>query len=321
MFFAHLHLEGSAFMFQPEQLIAETFADRNIVVVQRLSSQQNLKAIALMKQHNLKVIYDLDDDIWSVPTYNPIFSKMKNWILGFEVCARMADLITVSTEHLRLMVKKGLGKNCPPVEVVENAVDHDWFRPIPSQYRKKRDGKIVVGWAGTNTHTGDIDRVLTLMPQILSENPNVDFEIVGHEIPPALQAFGERVRERYFVPIAEFASNWAGWQWDVSLAPVAENAFNLSKSNIKMLEAAAVSIPCVASDFGEYRKFATHSRLLKKSVLCDSSKDWKNRITALVRDEPFRKMVGAEMLSVSQKHYDIIDRTKKWDALFRQVLS
>lgn len=320
MFFAHLHLEGSIFMFQPKVLEVKHLEGRNIAVVQRLSSQVNLRAIQLFKQMKMKIIYDLDDDIWSVPSYNPAFKLMKAWIPGFEICAGLADLVTVSTEHLRLMVKKALGKNCPRVEVLENAVDFDWFHPVDGKYRKKRNGRIVIGWAGTNTHEGDIERVMALMPSILRENPEVDFEIIGHSPSKEFEEFGGRVRERYFVPVAEFAANWAGWQWDISLAPVAENEFNMSKSNIKMIEAAAIRIPCVASNFGEYSKFASHSKLLKEAIMASTQAEWKRKITRLVRDAEYRQNIGSEMYRVGLQKYDIRHRVEKWNEMFQMVL-
>lgn len=320
MFFAHLRTADSIFLFQPAAMAVDILKDRNLVVVQRLSSQQNYEAMKLFKKMNLKIIYDLDDDLWSVPTFNPAFKLMKAWLPGFEICAKMADLITVSTEHLKLMVRKALGKNCPRVEVIENAVDFDWVRPVRKEYRKQRDGKVILGWAGTDTHSGDVDRVFSLLPQLLTEYPELEFELVGEKMPKELEAFGERVRQRYFVPIAEFASNWASWQWDISLAPVAENEFNKSKSCIKQIEAAALKIPCVASRYGEYQKFADNSKMLKTAVMADGPKDWKTKIGRLIKDEEYRLDVGEEMYRVGLVKYDIVSRVKQWNVLFSELL-
>lgn len=320
MFFAHLRMKDSVFLFQPAMMAVDILKDRNLVVVQRLSSQQNYEAMRLFKRMNLKIVYDLDDDLWSVPTFNPAFKVMKSWLPGFEICAKMADMITVSTEHLKLMVRRALGKKCPPVEVVENAVDFDWFKPVSAPYRKNRDGKVVMGWAGTDTHSGDVDRVFSLLPQLLTEYQELEFEVVGQKMPAELEAFGERVRQRYFVPIAEFAASWASWQWDISLAPVAENSFNLSKSNIKMLEAASLKIPCVASRYGEYQKFASNSKLLKVSVMAEGPGEWKAKLAKLITLPDYRRAVGEEMHRVGVSKYDVVNRISQWEALFSGLL-
>jgi glycosyltransferase involved in cell wall biosynthesis len=321
MFFAHLRTENSIFVFQVHSLEVDLLKDQNIVIVQRLSSQQNYEAIQLFKKMNLKIIYDLDDDLWSVPIFNPAYKIMKQWLPGFEICAKMADVITVSTEHLRVMVRNALGKHCPRVEVIENAVDFDWFRPVSEKYRKKRDGKVVLGWAGTDTHSGDVEKVFSLIPQLLRDYPELEFEVVGEKLPKELEEFGDRARQRYFVPIAEFAANWASWQWDIALAPVASNTFNLSKSNIKMIEAAAMKIPCVASCYGEYKKFANNSRILRVAAQAESLREWQFRIQDLVDNAEYRKLVGEEMYRVGLEKYNIVDRVGKWNELFSDVLS
>jgi glycosyltransferase involved in cell wall biosynthesis len=320
MFFAHLRTENSIFVFQVEALQVQLLEDRNIVIVQRLSSQQNYEAMKMFKQMNMKVIYDLDDDLWSVPAFNPAYKVMKKWIPGFEICAKMADVITVSTQHLKVMVRQALGKNCPRVEVIENAVDFDWFKPVQEKYRKKKEGRVVLGWAGTDTHSGDVESLFALMPELLMEYPELEFEVVGQKMPQELEQFGNRARQRYFVPIAEFAANWASWQWDISLAPVAPNSFNLSKSNIKMLEAAAMKIPCVASRYGEYKKFAGHSASLKTTVQAESMREWRNAIGALVKAPTYRKLVGEEMYRVGVEKYNIVDRVSEWNKLFSELL-
>lgn len=320
MFFAHLKLAGSVWMFQPQRLAVDILKDRNIVIVQRLSTQQNYEAMKIFKNMRLKIVYDLDDDLWAVPTYNPAYAIIKKWLPGFEICAQMADVITVSTEHLRVMVRQALGKKCPPVEVVENAVDFGWFRPLEEKYRKKREGKVVLGWAGTDTHSEDVKPVFALIPELLRECPELEFEVAGQKLSDELLSFGDRVRQKSFVPIAEFAAYWSSWQWDVSLAPVARNSFNLSKSNIKMLEAATLKIPCVASRFGEYKKFAYGSRILQEGIMAETLKEWRNKLYALVKSKELRKVVGEEMYQQGKKRYDIQLRVATWNAIFESLL-
>jgi glycosyltransferase involved in cell wall biosynthesis len=319
MFLTHLHYEESVFIFNPNGLPAELFKDCHVAMVQRLSSQENYKAIQLFKQLKMKIIYDLDDDLWSVPIYNPAYKLMKTWLPGFEICANLSDAITVSTAHLKVMVARTLGKKAPPIYVVENAIDTRLYRPLAQSLRKNKKGKVIVGWAGTNTHSGDVKKVFAIIPQLLDELPEMEFELVGEKMPEDWQRFGNRVRQRDFVPVSEFPVSWASWQWDLSLAPLESNAFNLSKSNLKALEAAAVKIPCVMSDIGEYGKFCSESPLLRKNVLADKPNSWKQKITSLVKDAELRRQVGEEMYRVAVEKYEIKGRMKQWTEIFREV--
>lgn len=321
MFLTHLHYDESVFIFNPYGLPEEAFKDCQIALVQRLSSQENYKAIQLFKKLGLKLVYDLDDDLWSVPTYNPAYKLIKSWLPGFEICASMADAITVSTSHLKVMVSRVLGKKRPPIYVVENSIDMGLYRPLPEFLKKNKNGKVVVGWAGTNTHSGDVKKVFSIIPQLLDDMPEMEFELVGEKMPEEWERFENRVRQRDFVPVAEFPANWASWQWDISLAPLESNSFNLSKSNLKALEAAAIKIPCVMSDLGEYTSFCASSSLLRRAVLADRLQEWRVKLIKLVKDSEYRKLVGQEMYDVASERYEIKGKLAEWTRVFNEVLA
>lgn len=295
----------------------DRFAHCHVAVVQRQYSQVNFEAIQLLKKMKMKIVYDLDDDMWSVPSYNPAHKLLRQLLPGFHNCASRCDMITVSTEHLRLMVQREMGKDGPPVMSVENSLDFDWFHPLPQEFKKAKNGKVVVGWAGTNTHSGDVKKVFDLIPALMEELPEMQFELVGLPMPDNWAKVADRVRVRDYIPVAEFANYWSSWQWDVALAPLERNQFNLSKSSIKMLEAAALKIPCVASNFAAYGKFGNYSSLLRKTVMADSQSDWKKMIRNLVKSGELRSEVGAEMQLVGREHYDIRDRINRWSEIFQ----
>jgi glycosyltransferase involved in cell wall biosynthesis len=321
-FMPHLHIPNSVFLYHVYGLEPDKFAHCQVAVVQRLASVQNLKAMEIFKKMGMKIVYDLDDDMWSVPVYNPAFKVMKGWLPGFRICAVNADMITVSTQHLRVAVKNELGKQCPPVEVVENAIDFNWFRPVAEPYRRNKQGRVVLGWAGTDTHTGDTKKVFDLIPDLMHELPQLEFEIAGVKLPEQFMAedIRDRVRQRDFIPVSEFAAQWSSWQWDLSIAPVEQNSFNLSKSNIKCLEAAALGIPCIMSNVGEYAKFALKMED-SVAVLASTIKDWREKIKRLVLDEPYRWRLGWEMRATALMHYDVRKRVEEWQAIFQQVVA
>ncbi len=319
LFIPHLHTPNSIFMFNVVDLQPEKFAHCDVVMVQRLSTQENLAALGLFKRMGMKVVYDLDDDMWDVPIYNPAYKLMRQWLPGFNYCASQADLITVSTEHLKVMVRSNLGKNCPPVEVVENSMDFDWYQPVSDKYKKHRDGRVVIGWAGSNTHKEDVRLAFQAMLEVLKECPEVDFEVVGMPLGDEWKEFGDRARQKKFIPVAEFPVHWSSWQWDISLAPLEKNRFNFSKSALKAMEASSSKIPCVMSNMGEYKKFCSGSQLLKETVLAETKSSWKKKLLALVKSKDLRRQIGEEMYRVGRVGYDIQNRIAKWDAVFSGV--
>lgn len=306
-------------MFNVVGLNPSKFAQAEVAVVQRLCTRDNLNALTLFKKMGLKVVYDLDDDLWSVPPYNPSYHLLRGFLKGFDACGRMADVITVSTAHLKLEVQKAFGRTCPRVEVIENSMDFNYFRPIKDEYRRTKNDQVILGWAGSDTHAGDVNRVFSLLPELMREFPELRIEIAGMKVPPTWSDFADRVKQRYFIPVAEYASSWPSWQWDIALAPLEDNRFNRSKSSIKLLEAAAIGIPCVASDFGEYAKFCSSSKLLKTTVLASTATEWKEKLRALIRDAALRKQIGDEMLYVAKERFHIANALKRWNGLFNEL--
>jgi len=289
----------------------------DVAVVQRLCTQENYNALSRIKELGIKLVYDLDDNMWAIPSYNPAYGMMKQLEPGFRKCASLCDVVTVSTEPLRVAARQALGWKTR-VEVMPNCMDFQWFRPVPEHLRKpKKDGEVVMGWAGTNTHTGDVNKVFAMLPALLEKFPNLRVELVGLPLPPAIKDH-PRARERDFVKIGQWPSRWASWQWDFSIAPLDENKFNNSKSCLKMLESAALSIPCVASDVAPYHDFCKPSKFLSENLLCRGPLAWQKKLEAVITDAPLRRSLGMEMRRVGEA-YDISHSVKRWTVLIEEL--
>jgi glycosyltransferase involved in cell wall biosynthesis len=72
----------------------------------------------------------------------------------------------------------------------------------------------------------------------------------------------------------------------VAIVPLAANAFNEAKSDLKGLEALALGVPFVASPTGPYRALADHSR--DAGWLAASPGGWREQIAVLVSDQDWR---------------------------------
>lgn len=315
MFMPHLHTPDSKYIFRTAGLPVKEYEGYNVTIVQRLHTQENLRAIQILKKMGLKVIYDLDDNLWEVPKENPGRKALQLFREGFQTCASLCDLITVSTAPLKLAVHKHL--DLPKglrVEVVNNAIDFDLYAPV--MYCEK--DHVRVGWAGTNTHGGDLRQVYHLLPDVLRRNEHIRMEFVGMPAPELIQRH-ERVRQRNFVPIGEYPSRLPSWRWDIMLAPLEDNVFNKSKSNIKILEAAAIGVPILVSDVAPYKSFcALHKDL--DYLVCRGPRDWSKKIEDLSRAPEERDRLAKIMKDVAQEHYAIHSGVHRWNALFRSLL-
>src|ERR1035437_5006466 len=300
MFAPHCHLEGSRFVFHAMRTPVSELGDADIVVVQRECSEGNMQALHQMKDMGLKIVYDLDDDLWGIPGTSPakrIFEPMKE---GFGRCMEICDAVTVSTEHLRTAVRTAVpAARDKEIFVVPNGVDFDYLHPAPLP---KVAGRVTVGWGGSNTHAGDVGAAWSVLPALIEELPQMYLEIIGMA-PPKRLIGHPRVRQREFCPVGEYISRFPTWGWDIVLAPLAEVRFNLSKSNIKVLEASAINAVCLMSDVGPYARFCALDVDLNW-LLCRTAQHWKEKIKALVLDADLRLEMARNIRDTAEEHFE-----------------
>lgn len=323
MFMPHLNIPNSRFLFTQGVPLINEMSECDVVVVQRLMMEGNVAFLKILRAHKLKVVYDLDDNVWNLPSFNPAsqFFKRDESVKGLETCASFADVITVSTKELQAVVQNQwsylrnieTGKTIDVVHM-DNCADLNLFR-TPAVARD--DDKIVIGWGGSNTHSGDLQFVWNLLPILLDRYPNVYLEFAGTDAPIKIKDH-PRVTKRQWCHISEFHNRFATWNWDIVLAPLDTHRFNRSKSCIKMIEAGCISAPCLAQDIAPYKYFASFTSQLKW-LLC-SDYDWEKKLNRLIQDKPFRQELGTLMYQNVREHFNITRMVPKWEALMQSLV-
>jgi len=332
MYIPHLNLTNARFIFDPTKVPIELlqYQKTEVVVVQRLSSEGNKRSIELLKANRFKVVYDLDDNLWAIPHYNPAKKMLQDHQMGFVHCAMAADLITVSTRPLQSAVAQAIPAMADRIRVCPNGIEFRWFK---NNLVRRDDDKVVIGWAGSNTHDEDVKVIFNVILKLLRTYPQLHFEYAGGggytygrsgtiAIPkdplPKDLASHPRVSQRRWVPVAEYPASVSSWGWDISLAPLEDNRFNRSKSNIKFLEAAACGMVCVGSDVGPYTEFCKHDLALSW-LLCRTPGDWERKLSLLIEDADARHAYHAHMHKVALEHYDIQKLIGTWQSAARDA--
>ena len=310
LYIPHLHVPDSLFLFRMGNLDLKELRDYPVVVVQRQVTPQNYKALKMLKDNGKKIIYDLDDDVYNLPVSNPAQKLFQMMEKGFGECMKWVDVITVSTQTLKSVLRAKLGHLRQEILVTPNAIDFDMFRP---SYLDKDDGRIILGWAGSNTHDGDMGDICEVLPELLKKYPNLYIEFVGG-LPPKNMRAMERVSHRQWVPVGEFANRFSSWAWDISMAPLDDNRFNRSKSCIKLLEAAAVKIPCLVSNVRPYSDFCALGGKELEWLVCNMKSEWRSKLEMLIEDVDRRKSMADLTYDIAKKYYsaDIIAENWKY---------
>lgn len=293
----------------------------DIIVCQRAMNAELYFKIKNSIKENAKIVWDGDDDYFSVDDRNPnteAFNDPK-LILGIKSFIHNSDLVTTSTQYLKEVYAKERTKN---IEIFANGLDYKlWDKNFAFKKKnRKNDGYIRIGWQGGDSHTKDMRNVYTALMKIMNEFDNVILCVVGWDF----SGFSEFLRykdrvehigwatyhERYIQNIIDF---------DIGIAPLDQNMlFNKSKSNIKWLEYSALEIPTIASNELPYQEIIHN----KTGLIIDNDGDnWYNSLLELINDEPKRKFLGYNAKIWTRERYNVINLVDKMDEVYSEIFN
>lgn len=271
-----------------------------------------------------KVVVDLDDNYLDIAETHHLYDRFKpskkdraftSTILSF------ADVITVSTEPLRQRIDEHMRRVYDlkkTIIVVPNMNElSDWqFKPV-----KKDKDKIIIGYAGSNSHYDDLKMFLPHLSKIMTKYRQVHFDIMGSvsesDAIKLFANFSDDAQKRcdLLPPTAtfgEYPEHLASMRWNLGVAPLVDSAFTRCKSPIKFFEYSMYKIPVVASRVYPYyvpsmgRDVITHG----KTGLLVKPNEWYDALDDLIRHPEKGKLLG-------ENAYNHIKENFQYDEAFR----
>jgi glycosyltransferase involved in cell wall biosynthesis/GT2 family glycosyltransferase len=263
----------------------------DIVVTQRYAVGDLHQADALIRhcrQHNITLLYDLDDDLLHIPRAHPDAQLLRPKVRLVSRLIRFADAVWVSTPALAAR----LAKLRPDARVVANGLDERlWAVATPPA--PPRHGPVRILFMGTQTHDADfaiVEGALARLHSAFGEYVAVD--LLGVTSRRELPGWVNRV------PMPMHAATgypgFVDWitqrHWDIGIAPLADTPFNNCKSTIKTLDYAALGLPVLASDRPAYRGSLADGP--GGWLLPDTEDAWFVALARLVRDVALRRRLA-----------------------------
>lgn len=289
----------------------EDALDTDVLVCQRLAAQPAFAEFqhraALARANGGGVVYELDDDIWSIDVANPALASYLHPQVGdyAEKFVAECDLVTCSTEPLAAKLRR-FNDN---VLVLPNRIDAavlDLPRP------ERRTDRVVVGWTASTSHTTDLRSVARVWREFFLSRPDVELHVMGADYRPMLELPDVR-HTGWRTDLMEY---YAAIDFDIGLAPLAPLPFNESKSAIKAIEYGARGIPVIASESTPYRDYVIDG---VTGFLVRTPEEWVQRLGELVDDEAMRVEMGAAARKVAEGH-TIQEHWSDWGRAYRSVL-
>lgn len=229
-----------------------------------------IKALQEFTKNNnkkVKYIYEVDDVVFAEDI--PLYNRNRDAFTSPEIqnsikeILSMMDEIVVTSEYFRDYVKDKTGhKN---VTSLPNYLMKWWFdryydiNNLVKNYTKNKKKPIVAIFA-SGTHvdvTGRAnqqDDFAGVVQHIIKTRTEFDWRFYG-SFPLVLKPFIDRKEIKYFpwVQLPDFPQAMANSGAQVTFAALQDNNFNRCKSNIKLIEAGAMGLPCVCPDLVTYK--------------------------------------------------------------------
>ena len=288
-----------------EQIKEGDIDEADVVVIQQPSRTQHVEAIRAANNAGKFTVAELDDDVWNLSPLNPshVYWDRPEVKRNARACVEEADIVTTPTH---LLAEKLRTMN-PNVKVLPNMLPTDgWDYPEP---KVQVEDKVVLGWAGSSSHGGDFRAVNGVIQQLLDRYPHVEFALVGGPGEIELEEH-ERIRPLDATDIRRYPKILENF--DVGLIPLADTAFNRSKSDLKFVEYSMLGIPSVASKLEPYLRTIKHG---ENGFLATSPKDWLKYLTRLIEDVELRRTIGARAQEYARTR-TIEHAIEKWERAY-----
>lgn len=309
--FKKLGIETTTLSWTQQNECMEALQTHSIVIFYRVPAFESMDRIFdECERLNLTTLWEVDDLIFdrevlaNSKTLNELDKNTFNGLLEGASLYKRAMLkcrgTIASTQHLaEAMIEAG----AKYAYVIENALDPETIitaQNLPVSRTSETDGivRIVYG-SGTSTHNVDFQEAASAILNVLKNNGNVRFRLIGVlELPPSFDAVKSQIERVELCPYKDYLKVLA--ECDISLAPLEDYVFNYSKSNIKFIEASILGIPSLCSPLPTFSRVIEHG---VNGYLCKTPAEWEATLLQLVQSAELRNEIGSNAQTTVLHHY------------------
>lgn len=306
----------------------------DIIVAERHDHNNYIALIGgLARAYKVPLVVDTDDDVQAVRPFNPGYGSYNpdadNVANNIKLMS-IPDLsaITVSTEHLK---ERHLQYN-KPIYVIPNSIDIK-SRTFPP---KKRAKKIRIGWMGSACHWENLQIIQQAVKDIVANYPQVEFiytnlygdvwgnppKEVRNRVISVCKIYGckeyHSACNKAYKTFDKYAKATNRLALDIGLAPLQDNLFNRSKSNLRLLEYWADKIAVIASPVRPYTETIINR---KNGLLAKEKLDWYKSIEDLILNEELRNKLKEEGWKTLNDNFGAETNAKKLYKIYREIIN
>lgn len=263
------------------------------------------KVKELKEKYGFKVCVDIDD-YWHLDPHHILYKHYTDMNFVSQQIQQIKDADVVLCTHSRLATEiKPYNEN---VHICPNAI------PKRGQYDIEREPHYLTRlfWQGSDTHRADIAILKSPINALGPLSKEIKMVMAGYaeeheDWHNMVMDYTANLKHQYklipYSKVTDYYKHYA--QADICLIPLINSPFNRHKSNLKVLEAANLGLPVIAS--------RVHPYLDMPLLYCRCSSDWVTHIKRLVVSRKRRRDAGQELKEYCDTHFnfDKINKERK----------
>ena len=286
-----------------------TLLDYDAIHVMRLPHPAYVRLSRELQRRGIGVVWDNDDqriallrEAVRAPGQEGMAAQ--HFFTALRAMARGADVVTTPSESLALLHAEDSGRD---VRIVPNYLPPTFRRP---QRVMPHEG-IRLGMVAMPTHAESFEAlgIRATLQRLLERHAHLTVSTIGLDL--GLQS--RRYAHAVGIPYGSLAPVLA--DFDILIAPLAETAVNLARSDVKLKEYAAAGVAWLASAIGPYAGLGEQQggRLVPDG-------EWGPAIEALMNDADARRVLGQRGLrwaagETIEEHVDV------WEGILEDAIA
>lgn len=277
-----------------------------LFIYNRILPEHALPGLAKLKQkYGFKICVDIDDH-WELDDHHILYDLYQQVEFAKSQIEQIISADFVTTTHHRLATE--IVQHNTNVHIIPNAI------PRQGQFDIERIASHLTRlfWQGSITHREDIELLSGPIRAIGPLAPKVKMVMAGYTLDEPewevmARTYTADLKHQYkLIPGEPVVSYYQAYQHaDICLVPLLNTKFNRMKSNLKVLEAANLGLPVIASH--------VHPYLDMPLLYCKSGTDWETHIKRLIGSKNRQKEAGQKLREFCFVNYnfDKINRERK----------
>lgn len=275
-------------------------AQPDTLIVQHSIGDQHFRRLRSYRRAcpDIFIVQMVDDLFRDLPPKHHLHNlHQREGELRMREALSLCDRLIVSTQPLADAYRA----YCPDVRVMPNCLDEKAWDGLRLPPRSEARTRLRVGWAGAMQHLDDLEMIADVVQGLADEVDWIFMGMCPDVLRPSVKEFHP------FVSYADYPAKLASLDLDIAIAPLQDNRFNESKSNLRLLEYGAMGWPVVCSDVYPFR---TDNPPVWR--LQNEAPAWLDALRTLMADPARRQRMGDELHQWVRHNYFLMNRAQQW---------